>query len=168
VKHLLTLTNVDLGLPSPENKDGYKTRDAARAVVTDAKGRVPLLFVSKYKYHKLPGGGVEAGEDMKLALARELVEEIGCVAEVTGEVGEIIEYRDDWQEKQTSHCYTAKQTGEAQEPDFTEKEKAEGFMIKWAESIEDAILLLENDQPTNYEGRFIQKRDLTFLQHADF
>jgi len=37
-----------------ENKN-YATREAARAVIFDENNLIPLLFVSKYNYHKLPG-----------------------------------------------------------------------------------------------------------------
>lgn len=167
MKHLLTITNKDFDPKSPDvSHDGYKSRQAARAVVTDASGRVPLLFVSKHNYHKLPGGGVEVGEDMKIALARELLEEIGCEAEANGEVGEIVEYRESWNLKQISYCYIATQHGKINPPDFTESELREGFEIKWLENLETAIKTLKVDKPDNYEGKFIQKRDLTFLLAA--
>jgi hypothetical protein len=37
---------------------GWKLRGASRAVLFDSKGLVPLLFVSKHNYYKLPGGGM--------------------------------------------------------------------------------------------------------------
>lgn len=47
------------GLP-----ERYHHRKAARAVVLDSDGSVALLHVSKFGYHKLPGGGVEENEDL--------------------------------------------------------------------------------------------------------
>lgn len=38
-----------------------------------------------------------------------------------------------------------------------------GFQLKWMD-YEQAVLLLEHDKPKDYVGRFIQKRDLLFLQ----
>lgn len=155
-------------VPNTKDKDsnGFRERHAARAIVTDKDNRIALLHVDKYSYHKLPGGGVEDNEDIKQALKRELLEEIGCRAEVAAELGKIIEYRDEWDQKQTSYCYLAKQTGEAGQPDFTEKELSEGFAIVWAENIVDAISLLKQDNPEEYGGRFIRERDLTFLEAA--
>lgn len=141
----------------------YSHRRAARAIVTNDLGEVALLYVGKYGYHKLPGGGIEDGENIAQALQRELLEEIGCRAEVAGEVGKIIEYRDAWGMMQTSYCYLAKQVGIAGAPDFTEKELNEGFRIVWAKNMDDAIKLLENDTPQDYGGRFISARDRTFL-----
>lgn len=154
--------------PDMEDGDpsGFEPREAARAVVVDGLGRVALLWVGKHGYHKLPGGGVEEGEDVPRALEREIHEEIGCEAEVTGELGEIIEYRDKWNQKQTSYCYRATQVGEVGEPDFTEEEKADGFEVVWADDLNAAIALLEADQPDNYGGAFMRSRDLKFLQAA--
>ena len=150
------------------NKDSinFRERHAARAIVLDNDGRIALLYVGQYHYHKLPGGGVEEGEDIEQALKRELLEEIGCHVEITGELGEIFEYRDEWDQKQTSYCYLAKQVGEAVKPDFTEKELREGFTIVWAKNIADAISLLGQDTPEEYGGKFIHERDLTFLKAA--
>ncbi len=52
------------------------------------------------------------------------------------------------------------------EPDFTEKELSQGFQIVWL-PLEEAISTIENDTPKDYEGSFIQKRDLEFLKKAE-
>lgn len=144
----------------------FQERQAARAIVTDQNGRVALLYVGKYRYHKLPGGGVEGDENIAQALERELLEEIGCQAEVTDQIGKIVEYRDTWDLRQTSYCYRATQVGEAGQPDFTEKERYEGFAVVWAKSLAAAIGLLEQDAPQEYGAQFIRERDLTFLKAA--
>lgn len=146
-----------------ESPKTYSHRMAARAIMTNDAGEIALLYVGKHKYHKLPGGGIEEGENITQALERELLEETGCSAEVTGEVGEITEYRDAWDMMQTSYCYAAKQIGSAVAPDFTEKELSEDFRIVWAKNIHSALELLNNDDPQDYGGRFISMRDRTFL-----
>lgn len=153
------------GAPDKDPAD-FRVRRAARAIVTDDAGRVALLYVGKYNYHKLPGGGVEGDENIEQALERELLEEIGCRAEVTAEVGEIVEYRDEWDMKQTSYCYVAKQIGEAGSPDFTQKELDDEFAVVWAKDIAEAVNLLGQDTPEDYGGKFIVARDLAFLQAA--
>ncbi len=165
MKNILTIHEQDINPDAPAIETGnFRNREAARAVVSDSAGKIALLRVGLHDYHKLPGGGIDDGEDVPTALERELLEEIGCKAEVTGEVGEIIEYRDQFELKQTSYCFIAKQIGEKGEPDFTEKELREQFSIVWTDNIDTAISLLEQDQPTNYEGKFIQKRDLALLK----
>jgi 8-oxo-dGTP pyrophosphatase MutT (NUDIX family) len=167
MKHLLTIHESDI-FSEKQNLDSenFRIRHAARAVVFNEKGEVALLQATTYNYHKLPGGGVETGEDMELALERELLEEIGCQADVTSEVGEIVEFRDKWEMKQTSHCYLAKQVGKQQAPQFTQSEIEEGFEVVWASNLSAAIKLLEQDQPQNYDGLFIQRRDTKFLKTA--
>lgn len=154
--------------PSATDNDPahFRQRYAARAIVSASDGKIALLYVGKHHYHKLPGGGVEDNEDVEQALERELLEEIGCRAEVAAELGKIIEYRDEWDMKQTSYCYLAKQVGEAGQPDFTEKELSEGFAVVWAKDITEAINLLQQDTPEDYGGKFIRERDITFLRAA--
>jgi 8-oxo-dGTP diphosphatase len=79
----------------------YRTREAARAVMLDDSKQVYLMHVSLHGYHKLPGGGIDEGENVESALARELLEEVGCKAEIISELGEIVEYRDYEKLKQT-------------------------------------------------------------------
>lgn len=146
-----------------EEKVPGKHREAARAVVFDNENKIALLYVSKYAYHKLPGGGLEEGEYISKALEREIKEEIGCRAEVTDEIGEIIEHRIQHNLFQINHIYLAKLLGEKGEPDFTGEEIADGFEIKWL-SLPDAIKALENDNTDDYQGKFIKIRDLTALK----
>ncbi len=148
------------------DSSNFSLRQAARAVVRNEQGQVALLKVNKHNYHKLPGGGVEQGENEKQALKRELLEEIGCRARIVSELGKIIEFRNKWKLKQTSYCYLTVQVGEQLAPEFTQKEKKDGFEILWVDNIESAVALLKADEPANYEGLFIQQRDIKFLEAA--
>ncbi|MBP6929750.1 MAG: NUDIX domain-containing protein [Candidatus Moranbacteria bacterium] len=147
--------------------DGLCTekREAARAVAFDDEGRIPILFVGKHGYHKLPGGGIESGEDVMQALAREMKEETGCGIEVTGEIGTIVEYRTEWHIKQTSYCYLAKITSKG-ETAFDDGEVKDDFKLVWM-TLDEAIATLEKDTPDDhYHDLFFRKRDLTFLKEA--
>jgi len=144
----------------------FAVRNAVRAIVYDRDGNIGILNVSRQNYHKLPGGGVEEGEDIYGALRRECKEELGCDIEINGEVGRIIEYRKTLQLKQISPCYVARVIGEKGEPSFTQEETEDGFEIQWV-PIEKAVLILASDQPLNDEGRFyIVPRDVAFLEAA--
>ncbi|QQG52770.1 MAG: NUDIX domain-containing protein [Candidatus Falkowbacteria bacterium] len=151
-------------LPAAE-LEKFEKRAAARAVVFDDDKNVALLYVAKHNRHKLPGGGVDAGETIDEALVRECLEEIGCQVEKFAEVGEIVEYRDKWSLENRSFCFLANLVGSKGEPDFTADELANGFEIKWV-SFKEAIKLLEADDPEDYEGKFIKIRDTLFLKEA--
>jgi 8-oxo-dGTP pyrophosphatase MutT (NUDIX family) len=148
----------------PIDESTLETREASRAILFDEQQAIPLLFTVKHNFHKLPGGGIDPGESQTDALIREVMEEVGSEIEVTGEVGEIVEYRSQFNLKQTSYCYLGKIISKGS-PNFTEEELNDGFKLEWL-SIDEAISRIMNDQPTNYEGPFIQERDLLFLKTA--
>lgn len=169
MKNLLTIKEQDIVPDCPViDTSTFRKRGAARAVLLDDNGLVYLLNVSKHGYHKLPGGGIDDGEDIKQAMERELMEEVGCKADILAELGTVIEYRnyDGGGLEQTSYCYLAKQVGEQVASALEEGELAEGMFEVKAESIDDAIALLSQDKPDNLEGKFIQKRDIAFLEAA--
>ncbi len=144
----------------------YRIRKASRSIVLNDSQKIALLFVSKNNYHKLPGGGIEAGEDIRTALHREVMEEAGVNINVLGEVGTIIEYRNKQEMLQISYCYYSEVQGDINEPSFTDEEADSGFQLKWV-TLDEAISMLENDTPDDYSGKFIQSRDLSFLKSAE-
>lgn len=125
-----------------------------------------LLHVSKKGYHKLPGGGIDEGEDIYEALSREAKEEAGVEIEIFAEVGRIVEYWDQNQQLQTSDCYAARQLGEQGTNALTNEEVEQGFQIVWAKDIDTAIAHVQADQSDTYDGSHIKPRDLLFLQTA--
>lgn len=151
--------------------DDFKVREAARAVLLTDTGEVYLMNIRLNSYHKLPGGGIDKGESEEEALIRELLEEVGCSAEVIAKLGTVTEYRTtSWRGlermKQISYCYLARQVGKQIASSLEESEIAEQMIEVKAKSIQHAIDILGSDKPDNIEGKFIQKRDLLFLQAA--
>mgnify|MGYP001587960347 FL=1 len=159
------LATIDPLSSGPGLPGGWHERRAARAVVFDAQNQVALLFVSKYGYYKLPGGGVEEGEDLIGALKRECHEEIGCEIEAGCEIGMTIEYRPKFLLRQESYCYLAKVIGEKGEPHFEGDEITDGFRIVWV-SLDEAIRLVETSNTEEYESGFIVPRELVLLREA--
>lgn len=152
---------------SPDEVAAFRVRHAARAVVADDAGRIALLKVGKHGYYKLPGGGVENGEDLMLALARECLEEIGCNVCVDTPLGLVEEYRKMFGIRQISHCYTAHVVGDKGAPAFTASEEANGFSIVWA-TYAEARQLLASCQADNQEGcDYIVPRDTCILKAAE-
>lgn len=151
---------------SEEEVKNYRTREAGRAVVFNNDNKVALLHVTNENYYKLPGGGIEEGEDKIIALYRECQEEIGCNVEIIKEIGSIVEYRKIFTLKQTSYCYLVKVKGEKGSPDFTDSEKEKGFEIVWL-NYDKAIKALNESMATSFEGgKYIVPRDLAFLEES--
>lgn len=117
MKLLKTIKQNDL-FPAEKlgNSANFDRRSAARAVVFDDENKIAILNVSRHGYHKLPGGGVEDGEDIAKALEREMKEEIGSQISVVSEIGEIVEYKDKENLRQQSFCWLAKLVGEKGQP----------------------------------------------------
>ena len=158
-------------LLNPENLNAEEiaklyVRETSRAVIFDANNTLALLDVTKLHYHKLPGGGAEAGETIIEALKRECLEETGCDIEIVSELGSVTEYRQKLNLKQTSHCYIARVVGKKDRLHLEPSEVDEGFELMWV-PLDEAIELISQDQPSDYEGTFIVKRDLCFLQAAE-
>ena len=170
MKLLLELKDEDIGLRSKKVK--MKKCSAARAILFK-NNKIALLHVTKYDYHKLPGGGVEKGETVEEGLKREILEEAGCDIEIIGEVGKVIEHRNrtdygilqkDSGTFQTSYCYIARVIKQGK-TNFDDGELAAGYKLEWV-TLNKAIGTIEKEKPKNYEGKFIVKRDLALLKAA--
>lgn len=155
----------DIGLSYKKPKK-YKERKAARAVVFDKLGKVAFLSLSKKDYYKIPGGGFENNEDCIQALRREVLEEAGCNIKNIKKLGIIEEYRNKFLLHQISYCFIADLDGKKGMPNFTEKEKKNGFGLVWVK-LDEAIKTMEKlETSKDYQGRFVQIRDLSFLKEA--
>jgi len=151
---------------SEEEVKNYRNREAARAIIFDENKLIALLHVKNENYYKLPGGGIEEGEDIFIDLDRECKEEMGCEIEILNEIGLIVEYRKIFNLKQTSHCYLAKLKGLKGKPDFTDSEKEKGFEEVWL-PYSEAIKVLNESNAVSTEGSsYIVPRDLAFLEEA--
>ncbi len=161
MKLLMKLKDEDVGV-TPQFGTLNK-RSAVRAVLFKGD-KIALLNVTRDKYHKLPGGGIEQKESIRRALFREILEETGCKIKILSEVGKISEHKTHLSEFQISYCYIAKVIREDKSR-FTTEEKRAGFKLEW-KSLDTSIRILKKEKPKNYEGKFIVKRDLEFIKTA--
>lgn len=168
MKTLLTIKDEDI---RPGVNYAYKNksivREASRAVLFDDSNKIALLHVSKWSYYKLPGGGIDKGEDKQQALVRECLEETGCNIKIGKEIGKIVEHRGKWNILQTSYCYLASVLSKKGNPEFEQGEIDDGFELLWV-NIDEALDLLKKSQPddSTYDGKFIVKRDVVILAAA--
>lgn len=162
-----TIRDEDLGLTSPSlTPPVWRERVAGRIVVFDTDGKVGLFHATAFGYHKLPGGGAERDEDALSAAIRETREEIGCEVTNVRELGAIEEYRSRFSLHQISHCFIANLAGEKGAPALEEEEITHGFETVWMD-LDNAIVTVAAERGIDdYESKFIQMRDLIFLQEA--
>lgn len=90
---------------------------AVSAIVPDSDGRILLIRRTDNDYWSIPGGGLEPGESVREATAREVKEETGIDCEVTGLVGiysdpnHVAAYDDGEVRQEFSICFTTRMLG---------------------------------------------------------
>lgn len=126
-------------------------RVGVRAIVMDRE-KILMVYSSKTKDYKFPGGGVKGGEAHHEALSRELREECGSLLKrVTGEFGQVKEYWKPHENNydvfiQTSFYYTCQVREDSVAQELEEYEKEMGFEPAWvrvAQALSQNELLLK-------------------------
>jgi ADP-ribose pyrophosphatase YjhB (NUDIX family) len=90
---------------------------AVSAVVLDESGRILMIRRTDNDLYAIPGGGLEAGETVSEAVAREVLEETGIRVEVVDLVGvfsnpeHVIAYDDGEVRQEFSICFRARPVG---------------------------------------------------------
>ena len=106
-------------LNDPDAPKANSIRPAVSAIVTDGQNAILLILRTDNGYWSIPGGGVQPGESLKGAAAREVKEETGIDCEVTGLVGiysdpnHVAAYDDGEVRQEFSICFTTRMTGGA-------------------------------------------------------
>ncbi len=165
MKLLAEISEGTLGLSQEYEQMGaeYQLRKSARAILLNAEGKMATQYLKTYTFHKLPGGGVEAGESIAEALKREVKEEVGCECDILRPIGVTIEYRNKYKMIHISYCYEAKVMGEVGTPALEKGEVEEGQETLWLDP-QELYEKMQTDQPGKFEGHFILAREKAFLK----
>lgn len=104
-------------LNDPNAPEANNIVAAVSAIVTDEHNRLLLIRRTDNNYWSIPGGGVNPGESVREAAAREVKEETGIDCQVTGLVGiysdpnHVAAYDDGEVRQEFSICFTTRITG---------------------------------------------------------
>ena len=167
------ILDTDIGLEI-KKCDNPKRRVAARGILRKGDKIALLNKVYKNEY-KLPGGGVDEGEDAIQAFEREMMEETGCTIENIEYLGTIEEIKSHTSFHHKSYVYVADVKLDTHTLHLTEKETLEGAKLHWV-SIDEAIDMISDcfdklkPSPCDkgegvYGTKFVIKRDLTILKY---
>ena len=161
MKRLLTLDgkNYDPALPEI-------LRVSARGIIRE--GDRYLFVQDNFGNVKLPGGGIEAGEDERTALIREVREETGyeVIPESIVPFGEIEEKRLSAHEMmiwhQLSRVYFCKVSSAQGQTAYTDNEKKYGFRLA-RYTLEEAIAMNESLLRREGERKWVEREYRTLL-----
>lgn len=171
MKCIRVLKDEDFGLESVEFNNP-SVRYGARGIIIREDGKIAIFNKSNKNEYKLPGGGVDKGEDIKEAFKREALEETGCEIEIIKELGTIEEHKSLDNFKQISYLFVGKVLKDNNQLELTQKEKDEGAKLLWVDKEEGLKLitdcfedLKESKYENLYHSKFIVLRDRYILEY---
>lgn len=169
MKILKTITDKDVGFDNPAPL-AYTERTAVRIVLLNELNQIALLHSRKYNFHKIGGGGVEAGESLIEALRRETQEELGCNIKDIREFGSVEEFYNYSALHQVAHYFLANIDGDVGQNKLQGYEIDHDYEVLWFDI--DKILLILEKEFLNYpetgsiNGRFTLVRDQFILKEV--
>ena len=168
MRQLALLDQHQLGLREASDQSISYTRRAARAVLFNAAGQVAIMHFTATGSYKLPGGGIDEGEDTVAALHREIREETGYEITDIKELGEVVEYRYYCGMHQVSYCYTATAT-QFVGTQLTQKEQDAGMELQWFDTIPQAVAAIVSGHQVDEDGspiglKMMIQRDVAILK----
>lgn len=149
-----------------------RVRTGARGIVQREDGKIAVFNKKNKNEYKLPGGGVDEGEDLEEAFKREVLEETGCIISNIKFIGITEELKSLDNFKQISYVYFGKVKEQTNKLNLTQKEIDEGGELIWLtpeEALDKIIecygLLKESKYENLYHSKFINYRDKEILKY---
>ncbi|MEX1029099.1 MAG: NUDIX domain-containing protein [Paenibacillaceae bacterium] len=132
------------------------SRHGSRGVLVDNMLNVAMMYMAQLNLYKLPGGGIEEGENTKDAFLREIKEETGYEAEIIQEIGYIEEHKKRNDFMQYSHCFVAKANDKQGNATLSKSEMQLGMVVEWM-TLDKALEVMNDSflQCDDYSTRFM-------------
>ena len=106
-KLIVRITDKDFGMEFCD-MENPKLREGSRGIVIREDGKIAIFNKTNKNEYKLPGGGIEEGENPEDAFYREVAEETGCKVEIIKCLGITEEYKYKNNFKQISYIFVSK------------------------------------------------------------
>jgi 8-oxo-dGTP pyrophosphatase MutT (NUDIX family) len=146
-------------------------RPSARAIIK-RENKISMIYSKRRNYYKIPGGGIEQGEDNVTAMIREVKEEVGLIVipETVKEFGYVHRIQKGKYEPifiQDNYYYICDVDSQQIETEYSDNEKTEEFIPVWID-IAEAIKANEEYASTNSYDSMIERelRVLKLIQDA--
>ena len=171
-KIIVNVNDKSLGLNDLKVNDECKVRYGSRGIVIEQNGDIAIFNKRSKNEYKLPGGGIEEGENPMEAFMREIMEETGCEIEIIDYLGLAVEEKGQTNFKQISYVFVAKVLNNTKGLHLTEKEKDEDAVVMWV-SLREALELVNgcidnlvgSKYDDLYRSLFMVKRDSEILNY---
>ena len=145
-------------------------RPSSRAIII-INGKIAVIYSQKHKYYKIPGGGIEPGENKIDAMIREVKEEVGLtvIPESITEFGYVHRLQKGKHEPvfiQDNFYYLCDVKEGQVPPRFTESEKKEEFIPCFVD-LDEAIKVNEKYVKENSYDSMIERELRVMRMIAD-
>lgn len=143
-------------------QDGFSTkppRITARAIVKNQNDLYAVMYSHKFKLYSLPGGGVEADEDILTALRREIYEEVGCPCDDIQELGIVTENRASLDYTQINYYFAVGTFRTSNKNHLTDAETDSQTVVQWL-TFDEMVRLINEQEFERVQGKYLKERDL--------